>query len=89
MDERKDCTDVARDVRRIVKGRFPETKFKVRSSRFSQGSAVDVNWTDGPLEAVVKDAIEPAGRGWANNRYQFLMTQRNTTDIAKAGEAVV
>lgn len=76
----KDCTEVAREVRSIVKARFPKTKFKVRASRFSQGSAVDVNWTDGPLEAAVNKAIEPAGAGWANNRYQFLMCQRNTTD---------
>ncbi len=43
-----DITGVAKLIRAELKDQFPDTKFSVRSSRYSMGSNVRVGWTDGP-----------------------------------------
>ena len=48
-------TKGSKNLRRELKDAFPKTKFSVRSSSFSGGDSIDVNWTDGPTtEAVEK-----------------------------------
>lgn len=55
---RLDTVEVAKEIRKVLKAEFPGQKFSVRSSRYSGGSSIDVNWTDGPttkqVDAVVK-----------------------------------
>ena len=46
----------AQEVRATLAKAYPRTNFSVRSSEYSQGSSVDVHWTDGPTAAQV-DAI--------------------------------
>lgn len=48
-----DIKDIAKEIRALLKGAFPATKFSVRCKRFSQGSAVDTSWTDGPTREQV------------------------------------
>lgn len=55
MSKYKDTTESARDIRKVLKAEYPNTKFSVRVKRFSMGSSVDINWTDGPLETEVAD----------------------------------
>lgn len=51
------CKDVAKIVRKVLKEKFSETKFSVRSKVYSGGSSIDVEWTDGPRESEVKDLV--------------------------------
>ena len=56
----KELTEAARcakEVRKILKEKFKTTKFSVRSSNFSMGNSVHVDWTDGPTEDEVKELI--------------------------------
>jgi hypothetical protein len=46
----------ARAIRIELKKAFPGVKFSVRSSSFSMGDSVSIDWTDGPTTAAV-DAI--------------------------------
>lgn len=41
-------------IRKELKNRYPDIKFRVRSSVFSGGDAVTVEWTDGPKEQEVR-----------------------------------
>lgn len=52
-----DCAELAQIVRADLKTAFPGVAFRVRSSRFSMGSSVDVSWTDGPTDAQVNTVI--------------------------------
>ncbi len=52
-----DITGVAKLIRAELKQQFPDTKFSVRSSRYSMGSNVRVDWTDGPAAWQVDKAI--------------------------------
>lgn len=54
----------AQEVRATLAKAYPRTKFSVRSSEYSQGSSIDVHWTDGPTAAQVEtilDCFESAG----------------------------
>ncbi|HWN84098.1 MAG TPA: LPD29 domain-containing protein [Vicinamibacterales bacterium] len=50
-------TAVAALIRADLKNDFPGVKFSVRSSRYSCGSSVRVEWTDGPVDDAVTKAI--------------------------------
>lgn len=48
---------VAKNVRAILKHKFPGVKFSVRSSNYSGGDSIDVRWTDGPTSKDVDAAV--------------------------------
>lgn len=52
-------TEVAKHVRKVLKDRFPDTKFSVRSKKYSGGASINVGWTDGPAEKVVQRLVRP------------------------------
>jgi Large polyvalent protein associated domain 29 len=59
------ATEAAKYIRADLKRAFPETRFSVRASYFSMGSAVDVRYTDGPPEADVQAILKRyGGRGF-------------------------
>lgn len=47
--------DCAKLIREALKARFPDTKFAVRTQRYSGGSSIDVTWTDGPSLREVQE----------------------------------
>jgi len=51
----KSVVEVAKIVRKVLKSEFPETKFSVRSSRYSMGASIDIEWTDGPTTKSVNE----------------------------------
>lgn len=56
-----DVVETAKMLRAALKAEFPGTKFSVRSERFAGGTAININWTDGPTS----DAVDAVGK-----RYQ-------------------
>jgi hypothetical protein len=56
-----DIKEVAKEIRIILKNTFLTTKFSVTCSRFSQGSAVYISWTDGPTTKQVNEMVETFG----------------------------
>lgn len=73
-----DVTEVAAAYRQDLKAAFPGVKFRVRTSRYSMGSSVSVEWTDGPSLAQVKVITDPL------DHYRFDGMQ----DLAWTAEAV-
>jgi len=67
-------TDTAKLIRADLKNAYPDVKFSVRSAKFSMGTSIDVEWTDGPTIRSV-DALV--------NRYKSSefdgMTDTSTT----------
>lgn len=57
-----DTKEVAAAIRKDLKAHYPRTKFSVTVSRYSMGSSVRIEWTDGPSERQVKEI---------SNRYDF------------------
>lgn len=48
-------TTAAKNIRTELKRAFPNTKFAVKTKRFSGGDDIRVSWTDGPTTAAVKE----------------------------------
>lgn len=48
------CAETAKLVRQALKEAFPGVKFSVRSSTYSMGASMRVEWLDGPNEAQVE-----------------------------------
>lgn len=60
-----DTKDAAAMLRVALRQAFPGTKFGVRISRYSGGSSIRVEWTDGPTAARVREVSEVyGGRGF-------------------------
>lgn len=55
----EDATDTAKKIRKALKVNFPGVKFKVKTEKYSMGSAVDVYWTDGPSQTRVNAVVHP------------------------------
>ena len=75
-------------VRAVLAKKFKGIKFSVRSEHYSQGSSVNVSWTDGPTEKQVSDAAEwEAGVDRnleAESMNRFLQTSRTHSAKLKA-----
>lgn len=48
------CAETAKLVRAALKRAFPGVKFRVRSSVYAGGAAIDVGWIDGPRSEAVE-----------------------------------
>lgn len=46
--------DTAKKIRKALKKEFPGVKFSVKSSTYSMGSSVDINYVDGPAQKDVQ-----------------------------------
>ena len=56
------CAETAKLVRQSLRREFPAVKFSVRSSTYSGGASIHVEWTDGPTtKAVDRIAGQYAG----------------------------
>jgi len=60
MSRTIDTREVAALVRKELTKTFgKDVKFRVRISRYSMGSSVNINWTDGPTETQVREIVAP------------------------------
>lgn len=50
-------TEVAKLIRKDLKRAFPGAKFSVRTQKYSGGSSIHVNWTDGPTKGKVESLV--------------------------------
>lgn len=86
----KDAKQAAKEVRKVLKAKYPKTKFSVRSKSYAGGSSVDVSWTDGPTEGQVREDTKHL-KGYHNGCYnEFVSTSRHTSRavMIAAAEAV-
>jgi len=52
-----DCTVAATNIRAELRAMFPGVKFGVRSSRFSMGDSIHIDWIDGPTSSEVRSLV--------------------------------
>jgi len=51
------CAETAKLIRQALKKAFPAVKFSVRSSVYSGGASINVEWTDGPITQAVEAVV--------------------------------
>ena len=81
-----DTADTAKLIRARLKAVFPASKFRVRISRYSMGSSIYVEWTDGPTRDRVKREIG----GFDNNHFDGMIDMAYTSEswLTKDGRAI-
>lgn len=57
MTKHLSAAETAKVVRKILKTKFPGTKFSVRSETYSMGCSVNISWTDGPTTKQIDQAV--------------------------------
>lgn len=62
----------AKNIRRVLKRKFPGVKFKVTSDY----SSVNVGWVDGPVTGAVEDALAPFDIGRSDSQSDYFYTER-------------
>lgn len=53
------AVEVAKLIRPQLKEHFPDTKFSVRTQKYSGGASINVGWLDGPSEESVRAVVGP------------------------------
>jgi hypothetical protein len=85
-----DNVECARRIRADLKREFPGTKFSVRSSSFSCGSAVDVSYTDGPALGDVEALVNAyGGRSFNSSDESTVYANGSTLALTTEGPALV
>lgn len=51
------CTETAKMVRKILKEAYPMIKFSVRSSTYSMGASIHIEYWGGPTEKEIEDLV--------------------------------
>lgn len=47
----------ARQIRALLKEKFPSTSFRVTSEKYRGGSSIEISWEDGPMEGTVEPLV--------------------------------
>lgn len=76
------AADAAKLVRRSLKAAFPGSRFRVTKDAFAGGTAVTVEWTDGPALDAVETVVSPFGA-----HVSYLHCQRDYSAAAYADAA--
>jgi hypothetical protein len=71
------CAETAKLLRLALKGKFPTTKFSVKSSTYSGGASITVRYTDGPAPVDVEKLCK-LYEGAQFDGMQDLKTYQNT-----------
>ena len=67
----------AKEIRKILKKQFPNTKFSVRSKNFSMGNSVDVEYND----SIPTDQVEKAISHYQYGHFNSLEDMYENTNV--------
>jgi hypothetical protein len=76
--------ETAKHVRKALKAEFPGQKFSVRSSSYSGGASITVQWFDGPRT----EAVERVAKGFAGATFDGMTDCKNYHTSQLNGETV-
>ena len=74
----------AQAIRKELKLKFPNIKFKVRSSNFSMGNSVDIYYTDGPEREKVEAVTSKYQYGHFNGMEDIYEYSNKNSNIPQA-----
>ena len=71
-------------IKKILKRKFPETKFSCTSDNYNMGSSVNVSWTDGPTSEQVDKLINEFQYGHFDGMIDLYEYSNSRDDIPQA-----
>lgn len=84
MRELSEAAKAAKLIRQELKAAFPNIKFKVRSSNFSMGNAVDIGWKNGVIEKKVNTITSKYQYGHFDGMNDIYEYSNGRDDIPQA-----
>jgi glyceraldehyde-3-phosphate dehydrogenase/erythrose-4-phosphate dehydrogenase len=79
-----EAAQAATEIRKELKLKFPGFKFSVRSSNFSMGNSVDIDWTDGPTTEQVDAIVDKYQYGHFDGSIDMYEYSNKREDIPQA-----
>lgn len=70
-------TEAAAMIRKDLKAAFPDAKFSVRTKKYSGGSSIDIDWTDGPTGA----AVEAIAKRYNGRHFDGMTDSTSYSDV--------
>ena len=80
MTQYLSCAETAKLVRSALKESFPGQKFSVRSSVYSGGASIRVQWVDGPNSEQVKSVTRPFEGSYFDGMTDYKGAKYNSFD---------
>lgn len=78
------AAQTASAIRKELRDKYPNIKFRVRSSNFAGGNSVDIEWTDGPKEDDVQKITNKYQYGHFNGMIDMYEFSNSRDDIPQA-----
>lgn len=82
--EKSSTAQTAEAIRKDLKESFPGIKFKVKSSIFSMGDSVHINWFNGPSTKFVEEIVNKYQYGHFNSMEDMYENSNSRKDIPQA-----
>lgn len=79
----------AKEIRKELKTAFPAVKFSIKSSNFSMGDSVNIDWVDGPTSKEVATITDKYQYGRFNGMEDLYENSNNRNDIPQAKYVMV
>jgi hypothetical protein len=70
-------------IRKELKQKWPDVKFRVRSDSFAGGDSVSIHWTDGPTQSAVKEITDKYQYGNFNGMIDMYEMKNDNLDIPR------
>lgn len=79
----------AKEIRKVLKEKFPMVKFWVKSECYSGGDSVSVKWIDGPIYDDVKAIVEDYQEGHFDGMTDMYDDSNRRADIPQVKYVLV
>jgi hypothetical protein len=79
MKTKSEAAQTANEIKKSLKERFPQTKFKVSTHIFSGSDKIKVSWENGPISACVEEIAKPLKE---KGGVKYIVTERKLSDWA-------
>lgn len=76
----------AKEIKEILKVKYPTTKFSVKSENFAGGNSVDVQWIFGPTYNDVENIVKRRQYGYFDGMQDMYIQTGNALDVLPNGE---
>jgi len=86
MKIKSESAQAAKEIKAILKAKYPTTKFSVKSENFAGGNSVDVKWIFGPTYNEVENIVKRRQYGYFDSMDDMYIHTSHALDVLPNGE---
>ena len=85
MKIKSQSAQAAKEIKTILKAKYPTTKFSVKSDNFAGGNSVDVQWVFGPTYNEVENIVKRRQYGYLDGMQDMYVHTGSALDVLPGG----